>query len=275
MDIFSNLMVIGECLLDTCRTNAFIRAIKKTVREGDIALDVGTGSGILAMTSARAGAKHVYAIDIASDIVAFAKTNIRNNHLGKRITVQQTDAKHFVRESSVDVVTMELMDTWLVAEHQGVVMNALHKNGTIGKKTRLIPYRYQCALTLADYDFSFYGNRMPFVIQARNFAVTKRIIDKRSKRIIVNDIDFAKPVNTQIDSTVTIPIKENGRCNALVLESKTFLAPGIAVWGTTDMNMPVIVPIEEVDVVKGQQISIRIRCTMGQGFNNFNVLVEA
>lgn len=81
MDIFSNLMVVGECLLDTRRTNAFIRAIKKTVQVGDIALDVGTGSGILAMTSARAGAKHVYAIDIASDIAAFAKTNIRNNHL--------------------------------------------------------------------------------------------------------------------------------------------------------------------------------------------------
>ena len=134
-------MVIGECLLDTRRTNAFIRAINKTVQVGDIALDVGTGSGILAMTSARAGAKHVYAIDIASDIAAFATMNIRNNRLGKRITVQQTDAKHFVRESSVDVVTMELMETWLVAEHQGVVMNALHKNGTIGKKTCLIPYR--------------------------------------------------------------------------------------------------------------------------------------
>ena len=31
-------------------------------------------------------------------------------------------------------------------------------------------------------------------IQARNFAVTKRVTHKRSKRIIVNDIDFAKPV---------------------------------------------------------------------------------
>ena len=170
---------------------------------------------------------------------------------------------------------MELMDTWLVAEHQGVVMNALHANGTIAEKTRLIPYRYQCALTLADYDFSFYGSRMPFVIQARNFAVTKRIIHKRSKRIIVNDIDFAKPVKTQIDSKITILIEANGRCNALILESKTFLAPGISVWGTTDMNMPVIVPIEEIDVVKGQQIDMRIRYAMGQGFDKFNVLIEA
>ena len=185
-----------------------MRAIKNTVREGDIALDVATGSGILAMTSARAGAKHVYAIDIASDIVAFAKTNIRNNHLDKRITVKKIDARRFCRKASVDVVTMELTDTWLVAEHQGVVMNALHKNGTIGEKTRLIPYRYQYALTLADYDFSFYGNRMPFVIQARNFAVTKRITHRRSKRIIVNDIDFVKPVKTQVDATVTIPIEE-------------------------------------------------------------------
>ena len=41
------------------------------------------------------------------------------------------------------------------------------------------------------------------------------------------------------------------------------------------MNMPVIVPIKETDVVKGQQIDIHIRDTMGQGFNNFNVLIES
>jgi predicted RNA methylase len=44
MDVFSNLMVIGECLLDVRRTQAFIRAINQIVKPGDIALDVGTGS---------------------------------------------------------------------------------------------------------------------------------------------------------------------------------------------------------------------------------------
>jgi len=274
MDVFSNLMVIGECLLDVRRTQAFARAIKKTVKPGDIVLDVGTGSGILAMLSARSGAKQVYAIDIATDIVAFAKKNIKNNQLDKKVTVSHSDAKEFSLPTSVDVLTMELMDTWLVAEQQAVVINQLHKNGTIGKKTRLIPYRYQCVGTLVHYDFSFYGFTMPFTIQARNFAVSRRISSRLSDRIIFHDIDFTHPFKTTVDATIEVPIDVGGRCNAMVLESRTFLSPGISVWGTTDMNMPVIIPLTETTVKKGEKRKVHIQYSMGEGFKDFEATLR-
>ena len=49
MDVFSNLMVMGECLLDARRTQAFQNAIHHVVKADDIVMDVGTGSGIMAM----------------------------------------------------------------------------------------------------------------------------------------------------------------------------------------------------------------------------------
>jgi protein arginine N-methyltransferase 1 len=53
---------------DKRRTDAFAAAIAETVKPGDIVIDVGTGTGILAMLAARAGASQVHAVDRAKDI---------------------------------------------------------------------------------------------------------------------------------------------------------------------------------------------------------------
>jgi len=183
MDIFSNLMVIGECLLDRRRTKALKRAIERTVKRGDVVIDIGTGSGVLAMFAAKAGAKKVYGVEIADDVANFAKQNITTNKLNDKIEVINADMKKFNFPHNVDVVTMELMDTGLVAEQQGVVNNWLLKKRIITPETRLIPYRYQCTFQLVTYDFNFYGLDMPFVIQARNFAATENIKKKLSERV--------------------------------------------------------------------------------------------
>lgn len=51
------------CLIDRKRTIAFKKAIKNTIKKGDIVADMGTGTGILAFFAAKAGAKKVYAIE--------------------------------------------------------------------------------------------------------------------------------------------------------------------------------------------------------------------
>jgi protein arginine N-methyltransferase 1 len=61
---------------DRVRTDAFAAAIARAVRPGDVVIDLGTGSGVLAVLASRAGARKVYAIeqghmaDVAAIIVA-------------------------------------------------------------------------------------------------------------------------------------------------------------------------------------------------------------
>ena len=270
MDVFSNLVMIGECLLDVRRTTAFERAIAQTVKKNDVVLDVGTGSGIMAMFAARTGAKKVFAVEIAPDIVPITRKNVAANHLENRIEVINNPAQDLTLPEKVDVVIMELLDTGLIAEQQAVVLNALRNNGIITANTTLIPCRYQCACELVDYDFSFYGFQMPCIIQARNFAVEKRIQHALSPISIYDDINFSETINTKVDVRFDIPIEQNGKCNALVLKSRTFLSSEIKLWGTSDMNMPVIIPLTPRVVKKGTTQSITIQYEMSEGFSSFN-----
>jgi Ribosomal protein L11 methyltransferase (PrmA)/Arginine methyltransferase oligomerization subdomain len=50
-------------LNDRDRTETFLRAIAEEVQPGDVVVDIGTGTGVLALAAARAGAARVYAIE--------------------------------------------------------------------------------------------------------------------------------------------------------------------------------------------------------------------
>jgi protein arginine N-methyltransferase 1 len=65
-------------LKDRERTVAYQKAITYNTKdfEGKIVLDIGCGTGILSIFAAKAGAKHVYAVDNA-DIAHYAKEIVR------------------------------------------------------------------------------------------------------------------------------------------------------------------------------------------------------
>ena len=60
------------------------------VRSEDIVLDIGTGSGIQAITAGRKASK-VIAVDINPEAVRFAAKNVRNNGLESIVSVMEGD----------------------------------------------------------------------------------------------------------------------------------------------------------------------------------------
>jgi SAM-dependent methyltransferase len=91
---------------DERRTDAFARAIQEVVRPNDRVLDVGTGTGVLAMLAAKAGASYVHAIDQAN-IVDTARKLVAHNGLENRVTVHAGNANELKLDEPVDLIISE------------------------------------------------------------------------------------------------------------------------------------------------------------------------
>ena len=68
-------------------TNMCMQLLERCLKPGLRVMDVGTGSGILAIAAAKLGAQNVLAIDIDPDAVKVAKENVELNHVTKQVRV--------------------------------------------------------------------------------------------------------------------------------------------------------------------------------------------
>ncbi len=85
-----------------------LRALEERVKPGDVVLDIGTGSGILAIAAAKLGASRVIAVDDDSVAVHVASENVEINGLQGIIDVRQSDGFEKVPEQG-DIVLSNIV----------------------------------------------------------------------------------------------------------------------------------------------------------------------
>jgi hypothetical protein len=98
-------------LADRVRTSSFLRAVMDTVHPGDVVVDIGSGTGVLSLFAAMAGASHVYSIEREA-VIEVAKEIAARNGLSTKVT--------FIAGSSPEVEIPERADV-LVTETIGNV----------------------------------------------------------------------------------------------------------------------------------------------------------
>jgi len=115
---YSSFHIHEEMLKDTVRTRTYQRAIMDNPNDfkDKIVLDIGAGTGILSIFAARAGAKHVYAIEFA-EIAIFAQEIVRKNGLQDKITVIKGKMEEVeLPVPQVDIIISEWMGYFLLYE---------------------------------------------------------------------------------------------------------------------------------------------------------------
>src|SRR5690242_14709094 len=107
-NIFEFLSVHREMIFDEVRTSAYARAISLAVKDGDVVVDVGTGTGLLALLAVKAGAKRVYAIEKTS-IIDVARANANKLGVAGRIEFIRDDSRNARLPEKADVIVSEVI----------------------------------------------------------------------------------------------------------------------------------------------------------------------
>lgn len=137
---FAGLSEHEEMLSDSVRVNAYHEAIHRNVAPGDVVLDLGTGTGLLAMMASRAGAANVYAVE-HSDFIEVAREIAAHNGI-TNIEFVQANSREFTPPEDVDVVLHEQMGDELFNEN--MLENLLDlRDRVLRPGGRLLPARFR------------------------------------------------------------------------------------------------------------------------------------
>ncbi|HEX2061087.1 MAG TPA: 50S ribosomal protein L11 methyltransferase [Thermoanaerobaculia bacterium] len=109
---------------DEVRTLAYRDAIAKTVKPGDVVIDLGCGSGILSFFACKAGASKVYAIE-AGRMAGVAQFAARHLGFADRVEVIHELSTNVTLPERADVLITETMGSLGFDEHMlGYILDA-------------------------------------------------------------------------------------------------------------------------------------------------------
>ncbi|XP_075898771.1 protein arginine N-methyltransferase 8-B isoform X1 [Nelusetta ayraudi] len=231
-DSYAHFGIHEEMLKDEVRTLTYRNAMyhNKHVFKDKIVLDVGSGTGILSMFAAKAGAKHVYGIECSS-ISEYSERIIKSNHLDSVITIFKGKVEEVeLPVDEVDIIISEWMGYCLFYESMlNTVIFARDK--WLKPGGLMFPDRaslYVVAIEdrqYKDYKIHWWENVYGFDMTCiRNVAIKEPLVDVvDSKQVVTNsclikevDIYTVKSEDLSFTSTFCLQIQRNDYIHALV-----------------------------------------------------------
>ncbi|KAH7692198.1 Histone-arginine N-methyltransferase protein [Dioscorea alata] len=249
---YSDIGIHEEMLKDRVRMETYQDAISRYrhLIEGKIVMDVGSGTGILAIFCAQAGAKKVYAVE-ASDIAEKAKEIVRANNLAEKVIVLHQRVEDVEISGKVDVIISEWMGYMLVYESmlssvifardkwlkRGGLILPSHATLYMAPVTNSIKYE-QCV----DFWNNVYGIDMSAMVQlARQCAFEEPSVETIQGENVLTWPFVVKSVNCY-----TVVAQELECISAEYRFSSMMDAPlhGFAFWFDVEFNGPAITPVQ-------------------------------
>ncbi|KAF7065274.1 hypothetical protein CFC21_071393 [Triticum aestivum] len=218
-DSYSHFGIHEEMLKDVVRTRSYQNVITQNnfLFKDKIVLDVGAGTGILSLFCAKAGAKHVYAIE-CSQMADMAKEIVKTNGFSEVITVIKGKVEEIeLPVPKVDVIISEWMGYFLLFENMlDTVLFARDK--WLADDGVVLPDKASLHLTAiedAEYKedkIEFWNNVYGFDMSCiKKQAMMEPLVDTVDQNQIVTNCQLLKTMDiskmSSGDASFTVPFK--------------------------------------------------------------------
>jgi len=234
-------------LNDRSRTSAFLAGLREVVRPGDVVVDVGTGTGLLAVAAARAGARHVYAVE-AGGIGRSARALFEENGLADRITLVEGWSHRVTLPERADVLVTETVGNDPMSEH---ILESTRdaRRRLLNEDARFVPSAIRVfvlpvsvprrvvtahafSLEAADRWRSWYGIGFRSLVGERPQLWTVRPARARrwkafSDPVLVAEVELAAVRDVAVDATAEMTARAAGRINGLLVFFELQVSPSV------------------------------------------------
>ena len=221
-----------EMLNDEPRNAAFEKALANAVTEDTIVLDIGSGTGLLAMMAARAGAKETITCEMVALLADLARETIARNGLAGRIVSLNEKSTSLVvgkqMSCKANLLVTETVNGALLGE--GIVYSIAHaKANLLTEDAQIIPCgatvygmvvessrlrNFNSVRRAAGFDVSLinrFATEGNYPVRVAAFEHT-RLTDPFE----VFHFDFANGTIVPERKTITVPAKRDGMGHCIV-----------------------------------------------------------
>jgi SAM-dependent methyltransferase len=172
-DQFSHPESQEEMLLDAARCSAYREALQRTVKPGDVVVDMGAGTGLLSFFAAEAGARQVYAIEMGM-IADVAAKLIAANGLQGRITLIRNNSTKVKLPELCDLLVTETLSSFCFDDENMVAYVVDARRRFLKPGARIIPAA--CDTVLMPFSSDEFG---PGLLPARLYGLDYQVFRER------------------------------------------------------------------------------------------------
>ncbi len=271
----------GRMIADRVRMDAYAAALAQVVTPDSVVLDIGTGTGIVALLAARLGARRVFAVD-PSPVIEVARQAAQDNGFADRI--------EFFEASAADVELPEPADV-AVADLRGVLpYYTLHLRVLDDARRRLlrpggilIPQRDVLWAALAEAPAEIGGDLNVWREHARGFDLesARTLVANEYVKVVLGDtdmllsepnriglVDYSAGQDSDLSTSSTFTVLRPGTLHGFCVWFDTVLIDGVGFSNAPGTRGESIYgqgffPIsEEVVVAAGEEVRVELAANL-------------
>lgn len=261
---------------DTVRNDAYEKALKTALQNGGSVLDIGSGSGLLAMMAARHGATSVTTCEEVTMVAEKAKVIIKRNGFADQINAINKISTNLIIGTDLperaDILVTEIFDNGLLGENALTAIEHARKN-LLKPNAQLIPcgarvyasciesieiYKNHRVETISNFDLSPFNQFTSYDYTGYHLAKTD--YKALSATTPIFEFDFRKDHENK-STTIEFNVTQSGVCHAvafwyeLQLDKDTIIStapdlPQLSCWKQAVQLLPKPLPLTKGETFK-------------------------